>query len=193
MIKFALLLLSSLLVSGCIPLILLWGELNPREGYRIFHSGQNIDPIPEAEIDPTILEREFEGVCQPRAYLDDTPIYAAIRLEGVIIERKHFEFSGLSRFKKENIDVINSLGDKEINCKKFTKCLNNISVKYINIGEYPFALLYLYLKNGKEGNIRGSVSDSLHYELNNRFSVKKCLADPDNGKYFYFDPWFYDK
>jgi hypothetical protein len=87
------------MLSSCMPLFFVWAEFNPREAYRTFNGGPNIDPVPEAEIDRTILAREFEGVCQPRAYLDDTPIYAAIGLEGVIIERKHFEFSDLSRFR----------------------------------------------------------------------------------------------
>jgi hypothetical protein len=95
--------------------------------------------------------------------------------------------------KAYTIDIIQSLNKREENCQELIHLLNNISVKYIEIGEYPFALLYSYLKNGKEGNIRVPVSDNLHYELNKRFSVEKCLADPKNGKYFYFDPWFYDK
>jgi hypothetical protein len=193
--KFTLLLLSNLLLSGCMPLYLLWAQLNPREAYQEYWGGQNIDPIPEAEIDRTILAREFEGVCQPRVYLDGTPVYAAIRLDGVVIEKKNFEFSELFLFKRDNLDIINNFsdGDKELNCRKITKCLNTISIEYIKIGEYPFALLYSRLKSGNEGYIRDSALSNLHRELNDRFSVEKCLADSENGEYFYYSPWFYNK
>lgn len=191
--KYGLFFLCSLLLSGCMPLYFLWAELNPREAYRGYLGGQNIDPIPEAEIDRTILAREFEGVCQPRAYLDGTPVYAAIRLDGVVIEKKHFEFSELFRFKRDKLDILNTSENKEIDCNKISKCLNKISIEFIKIGEYPFGLLYLRLKNGNQGSIRDSVLRDVHYELNYRFSVKKCLSDPENGNYFYYSPWFYTK
>jgi hypothetical protein len=100
--KYGLFLMCNLLLSGCMPIYFLWAELNPREAYRGYLGGQNIDPIPEAEIDRTILAREFEGVCQPRAYLDDTPVYAAIRLDGVVIEKKIWSFQNYFNLREIN-------------------------------------------------------------------------------------------
>jgi hypothetical protein len=172
------------------PLFFVWAEFNPREAYRTFNGGPNIDPVPEAEIDRTILAREFEGVCQPRAYLDDKPVYAVINLEGVSLEKKNFEFSELYIFKRDVIDFLNKTDNIENNCKKLAQCITRISVNFIKIGEFPLANLY---RNRKEGKKYIDDIHHIHADINHRFSVAKCLSDPENGDYFFYSPWFYTK
>ncbi len=186
--KFFLFLISSVMLSGCMPLFFVWAEFNPREAYRTFNGGPNIDPITEAEIDRTILAREFEGVCQPRTYLDGKPVYAVINLDGVPLEKKNFEFSQLNLFKRDIVNLIDKLGNTEDNCNKITQCLIKISVNYIKIGEFPLANLY---RNRKEDKKYLDDIHHIHSDINHRFSVEKCLSDPDNGDYFFYSPWFY--